>query len=47
MKDILAKRSPNSKDEVVKGLLGAVVLTRYNNKSYTVDDIDWAQTPSR
>ena len=46
MKDILAKRSPNSKDEVVKGLLGAVVLTRYNNKSYTVDDIDWAQTPS-
>ena len=46
MKDVLAKKSPNSKDEVTKALLGAVVLTKYNNKSYKVDDIDWSMNPA-
>jgi hypothetical protein len=30
---------------VLKALLGAVVLTRYNNKCYKVDDIDWEMSP--
>ena len=45
MKDVtLAK--PNNRDEVSKALMGAVVLTRYNNLTYTVNDVAWDQTPS-
>jgi aubergine-like protein len=33
------------RDAVQKSLIGVVVLTRYNNKTYRVDDIDWNQTP--
>ncbi|KAG8453025.1 hypothetical protein GDO86_004730 [Hymenochirus boettgeri] len=29
-----------------KELLGLVVLTRYNNKTYRVDDIDWSTKPT-
>ncbi|XP_067134684.1 piwi-like protein Ago3 isoform X2 [Centruroides vittatus] len=32
-------------DMAAKQLLGSVVLTRYNNKTYRVDDIDWNQSP--
>lgn len=39
-------RSQNFKDMVQKSLLGAVVLTPYNNKTYTIHDIDFDQTPS-
>lgn len=35
----------NFKDLVQKSLLGAVVLTSYNNKTYTIHDIDFNQTP--
>lgn len=35
----------NFKDLVQKSLLGAVVLTPYNNKTYTIHDIDFEQTP--
>nr|XP_002130577.2 piwi-like protein 2 [Ciona intestinalis] len=41
------KRSPNQyRDACVKELVGAIVLTRYNNKNYRVDDIAWDMTPS-
>jgi len=33
------------KTEAEKGLLGISVLTRYNNKSYKVDDIDFKSSP--
>lgn len=33
------------KDLVQKSLLGAVVLTPYNNKTYTIGDVDFDQTP--
>jgi len=33
------------KTEAEKALLGTSVLTRYNNKSYVVDDIDFDSTP--
>jgi aubergine-like protein len=29
----------------MKTLIGVIVLTRYNNKTYRVDDIDWDQSP--
>ncbi|KAG1661158.1 Piwi-like protein Ago3 [Nymphon striatum] len=34
------------KDEAVRQLLGNVVLTRYNNKTYRIDDIDWSKNPT-
>lgn len=30
---------------VTKALVGSVVLTKYNNKTYRVDDILWDQNP--
>ncbi|KAM9215701.1 piwi-like protein 2 [Leptosomus discolor] len=32
-------------DECTKQLVGSVVITRYNNRTYRVDDIDWSKTP--
>ncbi|XP_050410260.1 piwi-like protein 1 [Patella vulgata] len=33
-------------DRAFKALVGSIVLTRYNNKTYRVDDIDWEKRPS-
>ncbi|XP_069825741.1 piwi-like protein 4 isoform X2 [Dendropsophus ebraccatus] len=33
-------------DACEKEFLGSVVLTRYNNKTYRVDDIDWSTKPT-
>jgi aubergine-like protein len=30
---------------VQKGVIGASVLTRYNNRIYRIDDIDWDKSP--
>ncbi len=35
----------NFKELALTALLGSVVLTRYNNKTYRIDDIDWDNTP--
>lgn len=35
----------NFKDLVLKSLYGAIVLTPYNNKTYTIHDVDFEQTP--
>lgn len=32
-------------DECTKKLVGNVVITRYNNRTYRIDDIDWNKTP--
>ena len=37
---------PNFHRSVEKALLGAIVITRYNNQTYRVDEIDWNKTPS-
>ncbi|CAG0893792.1 unnamed protein product [Darwinula stevensoni] len=34
-----------SQDDVLKIVMGCTVLTRYNNKTYRIDDIDWSQNP--
>ena len=48
LKDIVNHKIPDidMRPDVQKALLGAVIITRYNNKCYRVDDIDWEMTPS-
>lgn len=38
-------QSQNFKDSAIKCLIGAVVLTPYNKKTYTIHDIDFDQSP--
>lgn len=35
----------NFKEEAVKAVVGSIVMTKYNNKTYRVDDIDWSKNP--
>ncbi|XP_070621455.1 piwi-like protein 2 isoform X2 [Erythrolamprus reginae] len=35
----------NFQDECTKQLIGSIIITRYNNKNYRIDDIDWNKTP--
>ncbi|XP_075063228.1 piwi-like protein 2 [Mixophyes fleayi] len=35
----------NFQDEVMKQLVGSIVITRYNNRTYRIDDIEWNKTP--
>merc|ERR1719411_2388850 len=37
---------PSFHAEVEKALLGAIIITRYNNKTYRVDEIAWDKKPS-
>ncbi|KAM4796124.1 piwi-like protein 4 [Rhinophrynus dorsalis] len=47
MSDLFSK-APKERftDICEKELLGLVVLTRYNNKTYRIDDIDWSTKPT-
>lgn len=38
--------SPDFRNEVTKALCGNIVLTKYNNRTYRIDDIMWDQDPS-
>ncbi len=33
------------RDQAVKALVGEIVLTRYNNNTYRIDDIEWSMSP--
>ncbi|XP_048186573.1 piwi-like protein 2 isoform X1 [Perognathus longimembris pacificus] len=35
----------NFQDECSKLLVGSIVITRYNNRTYRIDDVDWNKTP--
>ncbi|XP_030874286.1 piwi-like protein 2 isoform X2 [Leptonychotes weddellii] len=35
----------NFQDECTKLLVGNIVITRYNNRTYRIDDVDWNKTP--
>ena len=37
--------SPNWQDNFRKEIIGSIVLTRYNNKTYRVDDVDFKSSP--
>uniref|UniRef100_A0A8V5H178 Piwi-like protein 2 n=1 Tax=Melopsittacus undulatus TaxID=13146 RepID=A0A8V5H178_MELUD len=40
------RQSPGSfQEECMKQLVGSVVITRYNNRTYRLHDIDWSKTP--
>lgn len=39
------QQSGRFRDAVIKELIGISVLTRYNNKVYRIDDIEWNSTP--
>ncbi len=41
----LMKGGKDFKTEAEKQLLGASVITRYNNKSYKIDDLDFESSP--
>lgn len=43
--DFYQKKPQNFQAEVAKALIGCVVLTRYNNKTYRIDDIAWDKNP--
>uniref|UniRef100_A0A8C4REA3 Piwi-like protein 2 n=1 Tax=Erpetoichthys calabaricus TaxID=27687 RepID=A0A8C4REA3_ERPCA len=35
----------NFQDECMKELIGSIALTRYNNRTYRIDDINWNMSP--
>ena len=41
----LGRNMERFRDEVFNQLIGNIVLTRYNNKTYRVDDIMWDENP--
>ncbi|XP_043392250.1 piwi-like protein 2 isoform X3 [Chelonia mydas] len=45
MHAIYQQSAENFQDECTKQLIGNIVITRYNNHTYRVDDIDWNKTP--
>ncbi|CAK8693256.1 unnamed protein product [Clavelina lepadiformis] len=46
MEDVFQKTPSSFKEMCMRELVGAVVLTRYNNKNYRVDDIAWDLSPT-
>ena len=43
----VALKSNDFKRTITRILLGNIVITRYNNKTYKIDDIDFTDNPSR
>ncbi|XP_008943990.1 PREDICTED: piwi-like protein 2, partial [Merops nubicus] len=45
MQNIYKQSVGSFQDECSKQLVGSVVITRYNNRTYRLDDVDWDKTP--
>nr|BAJ07610.1 piwi [Ephydatia fluviatilis] len=45
LNDLYNEDRSRFREMATKKLVGEIVLTRYNNKTYRVDDIDWSKTP--
>ncbi|XP_038602626.1 piwi-like protein 2 [Tachyglossus aculeatus] len=45
MQALCQQNRGNFQDECTKLLCGHTVITRYNNHTYRIDDIDWSKTP--
>ncbi|XP_072834982.2 piwi-like protein 2 [Pogona vitticeps] len=45
MHAIYQQSRENFQDACMKQLVGNIVITRYNNNTYRIDDIDWNKTP--
>lgn len=35
----------NFQDQCTKALIGSIVITRYNNRTYRIDAIEWKKSP--
>ncbi|XP_018372440.1 PREDICTED: piwi-like protein 1 [Trachymyrmex cornetzi] len=46
IREIFQKSHHNYQDAVINEIVGTSVLTRYNNKTYRIDDIDFNKTPT-
>ncbi|XP_011168648.1 piwi-like protein Ago3 isoform X1 [Solenopsis invicta] len=46
IKEVYEKSEHNYRDAIMQEIIGTSVLTRYNNKTYRIDDIDWEKTPN-
>lgn len=44
--DLYEKNQKNFYDVAAREIIGQIVLTRYNNKTYRIDDIEWKENPS-
>uniref|UniRef100_A0A2I3G623 Piwi-like protein 2 n=1 Tax=Nomascus leucogenys TaxID=61853 RepID=A0A2I3G623_NOMLE len=42
---IYQQNKEHFQDECTKLLVGNIVITRYNNRTYRIDDVDWNKTP--
>ncbi len=42
---VVRRNSSNAKTDITKFMLGAIIMTRYNNKTYRVDDVDFNKDP--
>lgn len=42
---IYQQSKENFQDECTKQLIGNIIITRYNNNTYRIDDVDWNKTP--
>ena len=40
------QRNRGNQSAITKELVGAIVMTKYNNKTYRVDDVDFGTKPS-
>ncbi|KAF4074205.1 hypothetical protein AMELA_G00236870 [Ameiurus melas] len=45
MNELYQKSRESFKDECTKELIGSIVITRYNNRTYRIDDIEWDKSP--
>ena len=43
--DAWNRNSKTFEEDITRQIVGCTVLTRYNNKTYRIDDIDWGKTP--
>uniref|UniRef100_A0A667ZTN0 Piwi-like protein 2 n=1 Tax=Myripristis murdjan TaxID=586833 RepID=A0A667ZTN0_9TELE len=40
-----SQSSENFQDACTKELIGSIIITRYNNRTYRIDDIEWNKSP--
>ncbi|GAA6088114.1 piwi-like protein 2 isoform X2 [Tachysurus ichikawai] len=45
MNMIYQERRESFQDECTKEIIGSIVITRYNNRTYRIDDIEWSKSP--
>ncbi|KAM3872188.1 piwi-like protein 2 [Diretmus argenteus] len=45
MKVLYEQSKESFQDECTKELIGSIVITRYNNRTYRIDDIEWSKSP--